>query len=113
MSVVKISFEADNFNKTIQYVKEYLKDELVVANVLELESYFRKEIEKLIKGDMKQWREKGYNYFERLVHHPVQGVTCLYIIGEEPKNSIHSFEVDIENKKFTGNIVACLYTYLI
>ena len=113
MSVVKVSFEADNFEKTVEYVREKLTDEIDEEHLSDLDGYLKKEIETLIKGDMKQWKKKGYNYFDKLVHHPVQGVTCLYIIGEEPKRSVHSFEVDIEHKNFSGNIVACLYTYLI
>lgn len=113
MSEVKIRFEADNFNKTVEYIRQNKLDEIDEEFRGDVEGYLQGELKKLVEGDLGRWCKKDYGYFEHLCHHPIQGVACLYIIGDEPKVSIMEFTVGVQNKGFTGNIVACLYTYLV
>jgi hypothetical protein len=113
MSEVKVRFESDNFNKTVEYIRQYKLDDIDEEHRPNLEDYLQAEVKKLVEGDLGRWCKKDYGYFEHLCHHPIQGIACLYIIGDDPKVSVREFSVGVQNKGFQGNIVACLYTYLV
>lgn len=113
MNEVKVRFESDNFYKTVEHIRRYKLDDIDVEYHDNLESYLRNEVKGLIEGELTRWCKKSYSYFEHLCHHPIQGITSLYIIGEEPKVPVEEFTVKVQNKNFKGNIVACLYTYLV
>ena len=113
MSEVKVRFESDNFNKTVEYIRQYKLDDIDEEHRPNIEDYLQGEVKKLVEGDLNRWCKKDYGYFEHLCHHPIQGVACLYIIGDDPKVSIREFTVGVQNKGFKGNIVACLYTYIV
>lgn len=112
MSEVVVRFESNNFNKTVEYLRTLKLDE-IDEQYQDIESYLQEEIRKLVVGEFDRWSKKDYSYFEHLCHHPIQGVACLYIIGDDPKVSEREFTVEVKNKGFKGNIVACLYTYLV
>lgn len=113
MSEVKVRFERVNFNKTVKYVRENLIDEVDEEYRPFVDDYLKNEVKRLIIGEMEIWGKKDFCYFQNLVHHPIQGVACMYIVGDEPKEEESSFRIEIVNKEFDGNVVACLYTYLV
>lgn len=112
VSQVTVSFESANLAKTVKYIADFKIDELDGENRDDIALYLQQEIKRLIDGDLALWGNKDYRFFERLCHHPIQGIACLYIIGDEPKEPSFKFTVDVNNKGFEGDIVACLYTYL-
>jgi len=112
MGKVTVRFEKDNFNKTLDFIKSDKFDEIEEEHKADISGYLRSEIEQLLVGEMEMWGTKDFRFFEHLCHHPIQGIACLYIVGDEPKESVEQFTVEIKDKGFQGNIVACLYTYL-
>ena len=113
MGKVTVSFESDNLSRTIEHIITNSIGDIDDIDRTCLDDYLKNEVQNLLESDMSLWGKKGYKYFEHLCHYPIQGVLCTYIIGDQPKVAAKSFSVDIYNKNFSGNIVACLYTYLV
>jgi len=112
MAEIKVQFEAGNFDSTVNYIRNHNLGGFQGSSTVTVEDYLRSEIKKLFESELKRWGAKDYSFFENVCHHPIQGVACLYIIGDDPLEPKHVFEVNAYNKKFMGDVVACLYVFL-
>jgi hypothetical protein len=112
MHKVTVTFEHHNFKKTIDYIRQYFLQDIDESHRENLEEYLQMEVKKLIDGDLSLWCKKDYGYFEHLCHHPLQGIACVYMVGDKPKLPIREFDIELQSDRFDGNVIACLYTYL-
>lgn len=110
---VVVRFEAENLRRTVAYVLNHKLDAVEPENIDDLPGYLASEVERMLAAELKSPAKKDFLFFEHLCHHPIQGVACMYILGDEPKEAAYDFSVPVNNRAFSGNLVACLYTYLI
>lgn len=112
MGQIIVSFERDNFFKTVEHIEKNNLLDLDENDFQDVQGHLLNEIKDLITKEMQYLGKKDFGYFQNLCHHPIQGITCLYIVGEQPKDQFGELQVDIPNSKFSDNVVACLYSYL-
>ena len=112
MKQVNVLFENGNLIKTLEYINRLNLDDIDELNKPITKVHLVNKIKELAIGEFVKTGKKDYKYFEHLTHFPATGVMVSYHIGDFPKDVGSSFCVDIHEKCFIGNIVACLYCYL-
>lgn len=110
----KLKFERANFEKTIQYIVTHHINAIDEKHRDDIEGYLLSQVSHLMDESLSLARTADFTFFQSLCHHPIEGVACLYVLGDTPKEPVYEFQVPVKNSfSQDENVMVCLYTYLI